>query len=195
MDLGAYININDETYVKIIKENNIDVPRLRGYRWMGNELPVPDEDYKREEEFIKKHIYRDAIHACPTWNLNTCCHEYSSWKKYLEKYYGVFKDGEMVDLQWKKINRKKRKAIKLAIKKALSCLKKQNDTFNKYCGREDVLYIHARIGGNNWIYYEGYKLEKEPWFLEKVDDYFDNTYCDIYAKIKPYNFTEFYTQM
>ena len=44
--------------------------------------------------FIKKHIYKDAIHACPTWNLNSNGHEYSAWKTYLEKYFGVF-DGRL----------------------------------------------------------------------------------------------------
>ena len=28
------------------------------------------------------------------------------------------------------------------------------------------------------------KLTEQPWYLERVDDSFDSTYCDIYAKIK-----------
>lgn len=59
----------------------------------------------------------------------------------------------------------------------------QYNVFNKYCGRKDVLYIHARLGGENWKYYGGPELEKQPWFIEKVDDAFDSTYCDIYARI------------
>lgn len=62
-------------------------------------------------------------------------------------------------------------------------LRAQHAVFNKYCGRKDVLYIHARIGGNNWKYYGGPNLEEQPWFIEKVDDAFDSTYCDIYARI------------
>ena len=46
-----------------------------------------------------------------------------------------------------------------------------------------MLCIHARIGGGNWSYYDGPELSKQPWFIEKVDDAFDSTYCDIYAKI------------
>lgn len=57
-------------------------------------------------------------------------------------------------------------------------------TFNKYVGRNDVLCIHARIGGGNWDDYRD-EVENEPWFIEKVDDDFDPTYCDIYARIKP----------
>ena len=61
----------------------------------------------------------------------------------------------------------------------------QYEVFNRYVGRPDVLMIHARIGGNNWEYYDGDNtVAKEPWFLEKVDDCDDNTYCDIYARVK-----------
>lgn len=63
-------------------------------------------------------------------------------------------------------------------------VKKQYKTYNKYCGRADVLYIHARIGGANWDCYGGREIEKQLWFIERVDDGFDNTYCDIYARIK-----------
>ena len=45
------------------------------------------------------------------------------------------------------------------------------------------MYIHSRIGGKNWSHYYKEVVDKE-WFLEKVDDCFDSTYCDIYAKIK-----------
>ena len=61
----------------------------------------------------------------------------------------------------------------------------QEKVWNKYAGRDDVLLIHARIGGANWIDCGGESLTKEPWFLEKVDDEYDCTYCDIYAKINP----------
>ena len=55
--------------------------------------------------------------------------------------------------------------------------------WNKYAGNENVLYIHSRIGGPNWNSYNGNELTKLPWFLDKVDDFFDDTYCDIYAHI------------
>ena len=58
------------------------------------------------------------------------------------------------------------------------------ETFDKYSGRSDVLYIHARIGGGNWHSYRD-QVKGQPWFLEKVDDPYDTTYCDIYAKIDP----------
>ena len=62
--------------------------------------------------------------------------------------------------------------------------RKQMETFNKYVGRTDVMMVHARIGGCNWKEYGGFWLEKKPWFIEKVDDGFDPTYCDIYVRVK-----------
>jgi hypothetical protein len=56
--------------------------------------------------------------------------------------------------------------------------------FNKYIGRDDILYVHARIGSGNWPAYRD-EVVNQPWFLEKIDDAFDPTYCDIYAKIDP----------
>lgn len=50
---------------------------------------------------------------------------------------------------------------------------------------DDILCVYARIGGLNWDCYEGDKLAKHPAFLEKVDDYFDSTYCNIFLKIDP----------
>ena len=74
---------------------------------------------------------------------------------------------------------------KLPVKtEAKEAARHQFETFNKYVGRDDVLYIHARIGGGNWLPYGGADIEKQPWFIEKVDDCYDQTYCDIYARIK-----------
>ncbi len=195
MDLGAYLNITDEMYTKIIKDNNIYVPRLRGYRWMGNEVAIDiNEDIIPS---LKRHVYEDALRSCPPFSLDPSCFEYSERTNRRKKKYGIYKnvthtfsDGqteihkELVDLKWDKIHGKRRKNVKFNLKKKLKDAKKQYDAWNKYCGRNDILYIHARIGGNNWDWYEGYKLEKEPWFLEKVDDYYDCTYCDIYARIQ-----------
>jgi hypothetical protein len=61
---------------------------------------------------------------------------------------------------------------------------RQWELWNKYAGKDDILYIHTRIGGGNWSYY-GKEVVSKPWFLERVDDAYDDTYCDIYAKIKP----------
>ena len=88
------------------------------------------------------------------------------------------------EIRWDRIHGKKRKILKFEIKKKQRRILKQFEIFNKYVGRDDVLYIHARIGGGNWDYFGGPELAKQPWFIEKVDDSFDSTYCDIYASIK-----------
>ena len=59
----------------------------------------------------------------------------------------------------------------------------QYTVFNRYAGKQGVLYIHARIGGYNWCPYGGKDLAKQDWFIEKVDDAIDSTYCDIYARV------------
>ena len=48
-----------------------------------------------------------------------------------------------------------------------------------------MLYIHARLGTTSWTD-EKTKAEvtRQPWFLAKVDDSFDSSYCDIYARIR-----------
>ena len=59
-------------------------------------------------------------------------------------------------------------------------------TFNRYAGRDDILCVHARIGGRNWGYYNrGGAVSGSDAFIEKVDDMFDDTYCDIYLRIDP----------
>lgn len=65
----------------------------------------------------------------------------------------------------------------------------QIDRFNHYVGQEGVYMIHARIGGtgegSNWEYFGGpEEVATQPWFLEKVDDNWDCTYCDIYVTTK-----------
>lgn len=66
----------------------------------------------------------------------------------------------------------------------------QIETFNKYVGEIDVIMVHARLGGSNWEFYDCQELEKQPWFIEKVDDSFDSTYCDIYIRLQPLSAVE-----
>ena len=196
MDLGAYIQIQDLS--KVAKANGIEVPRLRGYRLMAKESAVSSNEIA---ETLVDHELSICERACcsePRFRPDSNCTEYSSTTDRLRKKYCIYKtrigtncEGgeysykEIVGFRWHLIHGKNRKAIKFAIKKGRKAVVKQLQTFNKYAGREDVLYIHARIGGLNWNDYGGSDLERQPWFLEKVDDYYDDTYCDIYAKIDP----------
>ena len=191
MDLGAYVQIDD--LGKIARDNNIQVPRLRGYRLMKDAEPVSKEEIKRIIKTCEITVCEDLCRARPFWCAESDCHSYSSWTDYLCSYYLItktyenengYKYTEYIDIRWDRIHGWKRKALKFAIKKKKRAIQKQIDMWNKYVGKDNVLFIHSRIGGANWNDYGGNELEKQPWFLEKVDDYFDDTYCDIYALIK-----------
>ena len=121
----------------------------------------------------------------------------------LRGYLLMKKEEKYSKIKIKKIIRQVKKCKKYAYENKISCkndkrkmrqdikrlemrVKKSISIFNKYVG-QDVLYIHARIGGENWENYGCQWIEKMDWFLKKVDDYFDETYCDIYAKINVTN--------
>ena len=170
MDLYAYTQI--ENLEEIMKNNNIEVPRLRGLRMMKDEEPVSKQE-------MQEMILAGEIYAC-----NSLCDD--SWyprNEYYRKRYLVKNSDGIVTICWENIHGKKRKDLKFDIKKRKRAILQQYNMWNTYAGKENVLYIHARIGGDNWNYYKGWQLESKPWFLGKVDDSFDCTYCDIYAAI------------
>ena len=177
MDLGAFININE--LQNIASKNNIIVPRLRGYRLMKDEKQIDDNDLT----YIKDSVFNDALHSCPLYYPDACEFVYCDERTRLEKKLAIKEGQYIVDLRWNLIHGKNKKRIKFALKKRIKNCKKQLDTFNKYVGRDDILYIHARIGGGNWNMYKD-EVIHQPWFIEKVDDWFDDTYCDIYARIE-----------
>ena len=96
-----------------------------------------------------------------------------------------------VDINFKNIHGKKRKQIKYAMKKNKIEIPMQATLWNKYVGKKDVLYVHARMG------YKGSQVEwAEEWnnlinhpdFLGWIPDYIgDSSYCDIYIRIHPEN--------
>jgi len=196
MDLYAYSQI--ERLENILKANDIEIPRLRGLRLMSEENPVTEEELRNLINEQKCHVYDKACNSIPRFAPNSWDTD-SSWertervrKKYLimsiEK--DVSADGSeyeyirTVGFRWELLHGKARKRLKFAIKNAEKDVRASIEAYNKYVGRNDVMCVHARIGGNNWTYFGAHKsVENQPWFLEKVDDYFDGTYCDIYVKI------------
>lgn len=180
MDIGAYAQI--ENLSEIASANGINVPRLRGYRLMSNEKAVTDEEIK------------SAIKDATMWAGERACTSrftFGSWSEYslatdnLKKKYLIMNDeGDTVGIRWNKIHGKHRKALKFAIKKKERAIKEQMEMFNKYVGRNDVLYVHSRTGGGNWYYY--YKeIRAIPGLLDRIEDANDCTYADYYFKIKP----------
>ena len=159
MDLGAFVNI--ENLQRLADANGVAVPRLRGYRLMQNETEVDEEDVS------------EIIHNLEVWECTNL---------FGDKYIQNRTENEK-RIQWELLHGKRRKVLKFAVKKRRKRAIEQYRIFNKYVGQSGVLYIHARIGGPNWNRYGGPDLEKTSWFIEKVDDCFDSTYCDIYAKV------------
>lgn len=196
MDLGAYEQI--EKIEAIAKANGIEVPRLRGYRLMFEENHVSSDVIEKIASDFEFEVLDRGVCSIPRFYPNSYISDFSPVTMQMRKKYLIIEnvteldsDGEeysykrISGFRWNLVHGKRRKAMKFAVKKARKSVLKQYEAFNKYAGRNDVLYIHARIGGPNWSRYNGAELARKPWFLEKVDDYFDNTYCDIYAKIDP----------
>lgn len=181
MDLGAYVQIND--LQKIADDNGIKIERCRGYRLMKHEVPVDEIDIVQNVNYVCLQAAEEEIRRKGSWI------EYGWGTDKLCKKY-LFRDKECdymfkpSGIKWYKIHGKLRKRIKLAMKYAKANTIESYRLFNKYVGRNDVLYIHAKLGSTNWsnIHWSHYK--NEPWFLDGCDDPMDPCYCDIYAKIK-----------
>ena len=176
MDLGAYAQI--DRIEEIAKKNGIEVPRLRGYRLMSEQQTI---DIKSMFEGVAGTCCCDLIEC--SWGANEW-YTLNDRTRYCEDYYTRKVNGGYCVPRWDRIHGFKRKKLKFEIKKQKKAIVKQYETFNKYCGRYDILYIHARIGGGNWSYYRN-QVINQPWFIEKVDDAYDSTYCDIYARLEP----------
>lgn len=185
MDFGAYLNIEDLEY--IAKANNIDIPRVRGYRLMQYEELISKKEIQDTIDDCKIYVIKHLCQSYPFWSSNP---EYYSLNRYTsslqDRYLIKDHDKNYIAVNWDRIHGWKRKIAKFEIKKKIQQMQKQYDTWNKYVGRSDVLYIHSRIGGNNWKLFENKSdLLNSSWFLDRVDDWFDTTYCDFYAKIDP----------
>lgn len=183
MDLKAYVQI--EEYENLLKHNNIRIPRLRGIDLCIDMKPWTEEECRREKNSISNRTCENLCTSKPFWTSYSGCYEFSDWTDLLREYY-MFKSGDTVfydGICWERIHGWKRKVLKTAIHNNIRKFDKYVATWNKYCGCNDVIRIHSRIGGGNWIYYGGPELSRQSWFIEKVDDYFDSTYCDIYVRI------------
>lgn len=180
MDIGAYANIDKLSIVA--ERNGIEVSRLRGYRLMKNEHEpiIFDDD---TIHFIERESIERMVYGIPKFTINPFAISYSSnSKKSISKYYDIKNN----KIKWDKIHGKFRKNLKYVLKRKTKKVIDNFNTFNKYIERDDVLYIHARLGSNNWSGKTHLYYKNKPWYLDSIDDGYDNTYCDIYAKIDPY---------
>ena len=68
MDLGAYAQIEDLEHV--MKENDIEIPRLRGLRLMKNEEPISKE--KLDDMAFEEGLSRCEELCHSRFSLNCC---------------------------------------------------------------------------------------------------------------------------
>lgn len=164
MDLVAYKNIEDLD--AIAQKNGIDVPRLRGYRLMANQKPITDEEIQKEVSENTTYHYRSLERICTDMLEDAVVQDIRAFD---------------ANMSWIGMHRDSIVAFEREFKA-------QCAIYNKYAGRNDVLMIHSRMGGTK-VYDDDYNvvydLKDQPWFLDHVRDAYDNTYCDIYAKIEP----------
>lgn len=183
MDLGAYMQI--EKLEKLAKTNGIEIPRVRGYRLMKEESPITEREIAEAVKDCGIYIVEELCESRPFWNPNPEHHILDERSRYLKNFF-IKKDldGEYVAIKWDRIHGQKRKILKFEIKKQRRKIRQQYHIWNKYAGMDGVLYIHSRMGGSNWEFFDGkVELLNQPWFLDRVDDCFDETYCDFYAKL------------
>lgn len=148
----------------------VNIPRLRGVHKMIDAQPLAIPS-KKEIEVMMCSELCTSDWTYPAWIYTFDTHSSRLKKKYIGK------DG----VNWTKLHGKMRKILKYAIKKETAKHLEQKRVWDKYVGKP-IIHFRARIGGGNWEYYGGKDLEKQPWFVEKVDDAYDSTFCDIYAR-------------
>lgn len=185
MNLTAYSQIED--LMPVLQSTGIEIPRLRGLGLMKNEEPVNQTDLNEILHSMEILAVQNLCESFPAWDFYSCCSKLCpATDRRIKKYMILDEDGYPISIRWDRIHGKKRKTAKYAIKQYKKAVIDNIKVFNKYAGRDDVLFVHARIGGDNWNYFNGPSIvASHPAFLEKVDDYFDSTYCDIYLKIDP----------
>lgn len=182
MDLGAFAQVDELSPIAI--RNGIDIPRLRGYRLMTKEGRVSEDTIELIKEERSIFVLESLCTSEPFWNPNGSVHTFSeNSDKYIKHFCRGAFYGDFSEIRWDRIHGKKRRILKFELKKMKRHVDKNFETYNKYLYQPGILMIHARIGGDNWNYFGGPELEKQPWFIERVDDCCDSTYCDIYARI------------
>ena len=183
MDLYAYAQIED--LENLLKINNIEISRLRGLRLMKQEKAISQEDI---EKIVENQKLDNAIQWLKQgeWNCWSSSKDERVRKAFIynmipDEYDDNKLKKTIVAIDWSKVNRKDRNAIKLENRKDEKRIRTNLEMFNSYVGK-NVLYVHARQGGGNRDYYP--IDTKHPMYLSDCDDYWDSTYCDIYYDLK-----------
>lgn len=186
MDLYAFAQIPELKH--LAEERGIDIPRLRGYRLMSEEDRFEQVEIDKLKRAAVAEVAEQLCRSKPFWSRTPEYREISRDTDRLRERYCVVETDAMglkecVDVRWDALDDNMREILLAAVEEKQQAIQKQFDTFNKYVGK-NVLYIHSRMGGGNWESYEHKEgITGQPWFLERVDDCVDGTYCDFYASL------------
>lgn len=173
MDLYANSKIDELEH--ILKDNGIEVRRLRGLRLMKEEKPISEEEL---EEAIREAQQLLAINWLESYSKGRLCFgENRHHKAFLFGEADEFGHREPIGVDFSKVHGKDRKEIKRHWKELRKSFTATSEMWNRYAGK-DVLYVHARQGGGNRA---DYPIDvNHPMYLADLDDPWDSTYCDIY---------------
>ena len=185
MDLGAYIQIGDLD--GIAQANGIgEIRRLRGYRLMRDEKPENIEEIckSKEVEFCEELCAMKWDPKSPFLCYGGSTDPY--FDKFIINYRARYDSGLKKSINWDAMTDEEKEVLKAYIEKRIGDFRKQWELWNSFCGRDDVLYIHARQGTSNWSDTTFHDYEDKPWYLAGCNDGDDPSYCDMYAKIEPF---------
>lgn len=188
MDLGAYALMYSINTDKLLNDLNINIERLRGIRFMINEEKIS----KKNIEDIIKDQKTEAVETWlkqKSWTYSCSANDYKEHPAFI-KGVNEFGRKTIIDYDFSKVHGKNRKILKFKFKQIEKAVKTQFNLFNKYVGK-NVLYIHARQGGYNRQWCGTNKLAQHPLYLGDIDDYYDDTYCDIYFDISNINIEDY----
>ncbi len=183
MDLGAYANIEDLKH--ILEENSIVISRLRGLRLMKYEELISQD---RLEEMINSMKLENAIRWLKqkSWNCWSSQKDNNTHPAFI---YDNVEDIEapeskIVAIDWSKVDKYDKKTIDTKNKEDEQRIRNNIEMYNSYIGK-DVLYVHARQGGFNR---KAFPIDTtHTMYLSDCDDWFDETYCDIYYDLTKSN--------
>ena len=85
MDLYAYSQI--DKLEKIAKENNIKVPRIRGYRLMSEEKEITKEEINEIKKQCEVQVAKNLCCSEPFWNMYSTMYISNEYTDLLCDYY------------------------------------------------------------------------------------------------------------
>lgn len=153
-------------------------------------ISIQDIRFMRDEELYSEESIQDTINRN---DMSVIKHlVMSKWSYNPKRFLGLFPElfKKYIDYDrfkktgkgiiWENIHGKKRRVAKYETKKFHKSIRNQYETYNKYVGRDDVLYFHTILNNEQYN-----KLCSSSSYIEDVADWFDPRYRDMYFKADP----------